>query len=59
MDGYAERMLYDDVSTQEEIEIQCPKCQLLFQLKVTDQLIKCKKCGEIFYIEELIEEDRY
>lgn len=57
MDGYAKSMLYDDVSTQEEIDIECPKCHLIVRLKITDQIIKCKRCGEVFYIEEYINQE--
>lgn len=57
MDGYAESMLYDDVSTREEFEMQCPRCHQVMKLKTTDQYCKCLRCGESFYIEELINRD--
>lgn len=59
MDGYAKSMLYDDVSTQEEVDVECPKCKLITRLKITDQFIKCKRCGETFYIEEFIDQERH
>lgn len=53
MDGYAEKMLYDDISTDKTMDIECPKCHVQVSAKITDEFIKCKKCGEIFYIEEM------
>lgn len=53
MDGYAESMLYDDMSTKKEINMQCPSCQLELTLKVTDEFVKCKRCGEMFYLEDM------
>lgn len=53
MDAYAESMLYDDVSTEEDINIPCPSCQHDVQFKMSDPVVKCKRCGESFYVEEM------
>ncbi|MBN2794597.1 MAG: hypothetical protein JXR88_04270 [Clostridia bacterium] len=55
MDGYAEKMLFDDMSSREEVHLKCPKCQLELHFKLSDPMIKCIKCGEIFYIEEFLD----
>jgi ssDNA-binding Zn-finger/Zn-ribbon topoisomerase 1 len=57
MDGYAQMMLHDDVSSREEITIKCPSCQLDIKLKLSDHFIKCKRCGEMFYLEEILDEN--
>ena len=55
MDRYAEIMLHDDISSDETFDVQCPSCQLLVRLKISDHIIKCKRCGETFYIEDYID----
>lgn len=57
MDGYASTMLHDDVSSHIEIDVHCPKCQLELHIKISDPFIKCMRCGEVFYIEEISEHD--
>ncbi len=52
MDGYAQSMLNDN-TRHNEGKIPCPKCSLELTLRTTDEFIKCKRCGEIFYIEEI------
>lgn len=51
MDGYAESMLHDDVSSKEAMEVICPRCELRLDMKTSDAYVKCLRCGEIFYIE--------
>jgi len=53
MDEYAKSMLHDDISPEEDLIIPCPSCQLDLHYKIVDQFVKCKRCGEIFYIEEV------
>ncbi len=59
MDGYAKSMLFDYERSNEEINVHCEKCQLEFKAKKSDQFIKCKRCGEIFYLEEVDENEFY
>ena len=53
MDEYAESMLHDDVSPQEDLNIPCTRCELDVYFKIIDPVVKCKRCGEVFYIEEI------
>ncbi|WP_240840045.1 hypothetical protein [Acidaminobacter sp. JC074] len=53
MDRYSEIMLHDDISSPEDFEMKCPSCGLIVKIKAADRFSKCKRCGEIFYLEEL------
>ncbi len=45
--------IQDDMSDNESFEMACPYCNFIVKVNMTDEFVKCIRCGEIFYIEAL------
>lgn len=55
MDLKSYSKIQDDMSGNESFDMACPYCAFTVKVNMTDEFVKCIRCGEIFYIEALEE----